>query len=172
MLSSFSWMAYGVFNCKIIKKCLKPWRDLLRCWRCSSHWNISRSQILATISQSQSKSCSEKCGDAWMPPFILIFSQLCILFRNNTVAFQHYFLSSVTGQPGQGLASSKGRQGHQWPIHLRFNKSGTRARSFLKPGKLSHSTCNRFISNPLTACNLHRTHLSVQRVQLEVHRAG
>ena len=161
MLSWFYWMAYGVFNCKNIQNCLKPWRDLLRCWRCSSHLNISRSQILATRSQSQSKSCNDKCGACINAPIYF-----------DTVAFQHYFLFSVTGQPGQGLASSKGRQGHQWPTHLRFNKSGTRARSFLKPGKLRHSTCNRFTSNPLTACNLHRTHLAVQWVQLEVHRAG
>ena len=170
MVFWFFWTTYGVFNCKNIQNCLKPWSDLLRCWRCSSHWNISRSQILATRSQSQSKSCNDKCGE-YMDATIY-FDILSIMYFRNTVAFQHYFLFSVTGQPGQGLASSKGRQGHQWPSHLRFNKSGTMAGSFLRPGKLRHSTYNRFISNPLTACNLHRTHLSVQWVQLEVHRAG
>ena len=114
MLPWFYWMAYGVFNCKNIQNCLKPWRDLLRCWRCSSHWNISRSQILATRSQSQSKSCNDKCSACIDAPIYF-----------DTVAFQHYFLFSVTGQPGQGLASSKGRQGHQWPNHLMFNKSVT-----------------------------------------------
>ena len=57
------WRICCFFNCKNIENCLKPWSDLLRCWRCSSHWNISRSQILATKFQSQSKSCNDKCGE-------------------------------------------------------------------------------------------------------------
>ena len=146
--------------------------NLLRCWRCSSRLNISQSQILAVRSQSQSVDNDNVDQDANIDEiadptiFILVntivshWSKQCITDDRQFPFHPKPSLIHLDEmfKPGRGLPSSKGRQGHQLPNHLCFQ---------IRQNKLK-----RWCWVEFTAGNLHRAHLPVKRVELQIHRAG